>query len=226
MWSRGFSGTIPGDRPRFSYRAGFCNRRACIFFVPDATQEQRNQSTEVEAMKSWNATDLILETVDELRSEALARGVRIELGAIDTDPLRGEVRELRGALRALLRRAIRVSSSGGGSVWMAAMRQGRQVRFSIHDSGSGLDASGLAEILAAVPFSSDGPAERNDLSAHRLQQLVERHGGRISYNSLPGRGTDLFLTLPIEVPEEEPEDVLPHISSMVELLQVLAETHS
>ncbi len=65
----------------------------------------------------------------------------------------------------------------------------------VADEGSGMADDVLAR--AFEPFFTTRPAERLGLGLCTAREIVERHGGRLSLASAPGRGTTATVTLPL-----------------------------
>jgi signal transduction histidine kinase len=106
-------------------------------------------------------------------------------------------RELIAALlRHLVRRAASACKSephplvhvGGGS------RDGQAVCF-VHDNGPGMDEAQRERLF--TPFEP-GQAEDNtmDIGIVSARRIAERHGGELTVESAPGRGTTYFFSLP------------------------------
>jgi signal transduction histidine kinase len=74
-----------------------------------------------------------------------------------------------------------------------ATRAGERVEIVITDTGPGMSAEALAR--AFEPLYSTH-AFGTGLGLPTVKQVVERHGGEVSINSAPGRGTSVVLSLP------------------------------
>jgi hypothetical protein len=116
---------------------------------------------------------------------------------VDANLLTEGDRDLVSALlRHLVKRAAKACKSepqplvhvGGAS------REGRVVFF-VQDNGPGIDAARQAMLFR--PFER-GPAEDNtvDIGIVSARRVAERHGGELTVESAPGRGTTYFFSLP------------------------------
>ena len=107
---------------------------------------------------------------------------------LDVDPVRiGEV------LANLLGNAIR-HTPRGGSVRVLVEPAPAGVAFTVVDTGPGIDPRALPHVFDRFVKSADSGGAGLGLAIAR--SLVEAHGGRITADSTPGRGTSMRFVLP------------------------------
>jgi signal transduction histidine kinase len=75
-----------------------------------------------------------------------------------------------------------------------------ELTISVTDSGSGIDPSHVSKIFRE-PLYSDRE-KGNGVGLYITRYLVELHGGRIWFDTQPGKGTTFFFTLPKSKLEE------------------------
>ena len=128
------------------------------------------------------------------RAQAAEMGVTLVVDAeeglplIDVDPIRmGEV------VANLLSNALRHTPMGG-TITIAATREGDAVAFSVTDTGEGIPADELAHVF--VRFARSAQSRGSGLGLAIAKSLVQAHGGTISAESEPGNGTAIRFTLP------------------------------
>jgi len=102
------------------------------------------------------------------------------------------------ALDNLLDNAIKYTPEGG-SASITSKREGEYVRTSVTDTGIGIAKSEIKKIFEK--FFRAGNAQRyitygNGLGLYVVKNIVEAHGGRISVESVEGKGTTFTFTLP------------------------------
>ena len=138
--------------------------------------------------------DLVDDAVGAFRTQADARRVRLEarvpsgLELLEVDRVRvGEV------LANLIANALRHTPSGG-TVGLSAERAAGGTAFAVTDSGSGIAASDLPSVFDRFVKASDSGGAGLGLAIAKA--LVEAHGGTISAESEPGRGTTIRFVLP------------------------------
>lgn len=116
-----------------------------------------------------------------------------DLPAIQADPDR-----LAQALENLLSNAIRYTPVGGKIVIEAIHEDGR-VKFQVADTGPGISAEEESRIF--TPFFRGKAARRFDdgmgLGLSIARDLVTAHGGRLSLESTPGKGSCFTIDVPI-----------------------------
>ncbi|HYF65498.1 MAG TPA: HAMP domain-containing sensor histidine kinase, partial [Herpetosiphonaceae bacterium] len=87
----------------------------------------------------------------------------------------------------------------GGSIILLAEQRGRRARWSISDTGAGIDPKHLPYVFDRFyrADSSRGAGQGGSgLGLSIAQALVAGQGGAISVDSVPGRGTTVILDLP------------------------------
>mgnify|MGYP005836315273 CR=1 FL=1 len=148
--------------------------------------------------------DVIAETVSALQGQIIQK--QLDFGTQLTDalpPVRGDPARLVQILSHLLSNAIRYTPAGGQVRIRASLQsaQDRQwARVDVIDSGIGISAADQPRIFQRF-FRADHPLVRdqtgNGLGLSIVKGLVELHGGRVWFESEPGRGTTFSLVLPL-----------------------------
>lgn len=80
-------------------------------------------------------------------------------------------------------------------IGFSAERQSKHWQLNLTDNGPGVDP-GQSERLFGLFQTGAGKGERPGIGLAMARRIVERHGGRIWIESLPGQGTIVRLTLP------------------------------
>jgi signal transduction histidine kinase len=116
-----------------------------------------------------------------------------DLPWIVADPARvGQV------LRNLLNNAL-TSTPPGGEIRVSARRVDSQVEVSVQDTGVGIAPEHLPFVFERF-YRADRSRTRltggAGLGLAIVKQLVEAHGGRVSIDSHPGKGTTVTFTSP------------------------------
>jgi signal transduction histidine kinase len=144
-------------------------------------------------------SSLVQDAVAAVRARADAAGVTLAWHAtpgvpeLDVDPVRiGEV------LANLLSNAVR-HTPGGGSITVAVEpSSATEVAFTVSDTGKGIDPADLPFVFDRFVKSVDSGGAGLGLAIAR--SLVEAHGGSITADSEPGRGTTMRFVLPLTPP--------------------------
>jgi two-component system phosphate regulon sensor histidine kinase PhoR len=142
---------------------------------------------------------LAASVLEELSPAAEARRLTIELDLPDPCPATADPDRVRQILVNFLDNAIKYNRPGG-SIRVSAAREGSWVRFSIADTGLGIEEHHLARIFER--FYRVDPARSRELGGTGLglsivKHIVEAHGGQVQVTSRPGEGSVFSFTLPI-----------------------------
>ena len=137
--------------------------------------------------------DVLREAQANMRAAATKRGLTVEVEAYaDLQRAQADRRALRSIFENLLSNAIRNTASGG-YVRLGATESKDTVRFSVADTGRGIEPERLNMIFGR--FNS-GSSEGTGLGLALVRRLVEAQGGQISVESQVGVGTTFTFTLP------------------------------
>jgi signal transduction histidine kinase len=138
--------------------------------------------------------ELVDAAVAAYRTQADEAGVALETRSeggvppLDVDRVRiGEV------LSNVIANAIR-HTQAGGSVTVAVSSSGEGVSFEIADTGEGISADELPTVFDR--FAKSPESRGAGLGLAIAKSLVQAHGGTISAESEPGRGTTIRFVLP------------------------------
>jgi two-component system OmpR family sensor kinase/two-component system sensor histidine kinase BaeS len=144
---------------------------------------------------------LLHDSVTSFAGEARAAQIDLhveeanELPLVEIDPLR-----IREVLTNLIANAVRHTSSGGRILVTAKTTAGR-VEVAVVDTGSGIPPEELPRIFDR--FYKGASSRGSGLGLTIARNLVLAHGGEISADSEPGRGTRIRFSLPVKPPEME-----------------------
>jgi len=88
----------------------------------------------------------------------------------------------------------------GGTLTLRA-RGGQNLLIEIVDTGTGIAAADLPRVMETF-FTTKPPGKGTGLGLPICRRIVEAHGGRISIESEPGKGTTVRIVLPVDREEE------------------------
>ncbi len=136
-----------------------------------------------------------------VRGRAEAGRVRLDCAMpADAPTLRGDARALKQVLLNLLSNAIKFTPEGG-TVTVAVREDHQGLTISVSDTGIGMSASDIA--VALSPFGQiDSELARKHqgtgLGLPITRSLVRLHGGDITIESAPGKGTTIAAHFPAD----------------------------
>jgi NtrC-family two-component system sensor histidine kinase KinB len=138
---------------------------------------------------------LLADAVNALRLQVEARGVRLDVDArADLPQVAVDRSQIERVIGNLVTNAIRATPAGG-TITVAAALRGDEVAISVADTGAGIPRDYLPRIFepfVQVPHASGGGA---GLGLTISRRIVEGHGGRLTVQSEPGRGSTFTFTV-------------------------------
>lgn len=141
---------------------------------------------------------LVASSVDSLRDRMNEQNIACELALPDDiGTFQVDEQRVRQILFNLVSNAIRFSNAGG-TIRIAAKKEGAWVIFTISDDGIGIPSEVMPNIFQ--PFethASQGHRGGAGLGLSIVKSLVELHGGGIDIRSREGEGTTAVVRLPV-----------------------------
>jgi len=143
-------------------------------------------------------TRLLASVADRMITQIERAGLKLTVeNPADLPDIRANAPRLEQVLVNLVHNAIKFTAPGGRVVLSASL-QTAYVRFVIMDSGVGIPEDELERVFerfykADRARSSGGTGLGLSIARH----IVEAHGGRIWVESLEGRGSTFYFTIPI-----------------------------
>jgi signal transduction histidine kinase len=159
----------------------------------------------------FSLTEAVRNSVTMVRERAANHGIAISYAV---SPEAGEVeadeRKVKQVLFNLLSNAVKFTPDGG-QVSVKAWREGEDVWVAVADTGVGIAAGDLELIFEEFRQVGDFAGRTHEgtgLGLTLTKKLVELHGGRISVESEPGKGSTFMFTLPARAAAGVAETVL------------------
>ncbi|RYZ38134.1 MAG: hypothetical protein EOO71_25310 [Myxococcaceae bacterium] len=143
-----------------------------------------------------DATALVRESVEAFQPQASAQGISLDVKIRgNTLMAKFDHERVLQVLANLLSNALKFTAAGG-RISLHVEPVGQDVRFSVADTGSGIQGDQLEHV-----FERFWQARREDrrglgLGLYISRGIVEAHGGRIWAESHPGQGSTFAFTLP------------------------------
>ncbi|MEZ4359124.1 MAG: HAMP domain-containing sensor histidine kinase [Kofleriaceae bacterium] len=135
------------------------------------------------------------DVVDVLAGRATQAGVSLTCSA-EPAPFHVDSRRLREALINVVANAIEATGPGG-EVRITCSAQAEHAAITVRDNGRGISADHLAKLGTSYFTTRVGGT---GLGVVLAQGVVQQHGGRLRYDSTPGRGTTATLEFPQRLP--------------------------
>jgi signal transduction histidine kinase len=122
-------------------------------------------------------------------------GVELQLELGEIEPLLGYPAQLNQLFLALITHAIR-DIDPPGTVTVKTEQIADQAQITFTDTGQGYEPAAL-QALFKPGFKSDTSRVRMDWEMITCNSIVDRHGGSLAAESVPGQGTTYVINLPI-----------------------------
>jgi CheY-like chemotaxis protein/nitrogen-specific signal transduction histidine kinase len=145
-------------------------------------------------------SNLLWEMADEFQPQAQAKGQLLTLGEMaPSSKVRGDPLQLRQVFRNLIGNAIKYTPEGG-TVVVSLERDAEFIKIHIKDTGYGIPAADLPHIFNRfyrVRNNGHDEIEGNGLGLAIVKSIAEQHGGDVSVESEPSKGSCFTLNLPL-----------------------------
>jgi signal transduction histidine kinase len=144
---------------------------------------------------------LVVETVAEFQAEVADRGYQIDLdlGLADGVEVCGDRDALKNALRNLLDNAVKYSPDCR-TVWVDVTRRADRFSIAVRDRGLGIPRQEQKEVFRKFVRGAEATRERikgTGVGLAMVQHIVKAHGGKVTLDSEPARGSTFILELPM-----------------------------
>ncbi len=160
--------------------------------------EQQSESAELDL----NLTDLasiLAAAVQVCEPKAREKGTRLELRAAPGTRARVNPALIETAVVNLIDNAIKYSE-GGSQVDVEATVAEDEIRITVRDQGEGIEARHLDRIFERfyrVDKARSSKLGGTGLGLAIVKHVAQAHGGRVSVESAPGRGSNFNIHLPL-----------------------------
>ena len=153
---------------------------------------------------------MVERTVSLLQETARGRGLTLEvqLDAALPAVVIGDAGRTRQILINLLANSLKFTERGGVMVRVAPSL-GTRIRFTVSDTGIGIDPSFRGSLYRAFTQQDSGYARKyggTGLGLAIVKRLCDALEGSIDMESTPGKGSTFWFELPLPVAAEEPHD--------------------
>jgi nitrogen fixation/metabolism regulation signal transduction histidine kinase len=143
--------------------------------------------------EEFDFRDLIIETLGPYK-KVLAERIHFREAFLGKNFLiAGDRAKLKIAMRNLTVNAVEAIRHKG-EIEVRVWKEDQALRVEIKDSGAGMDAKMLERIFEPYFSTKEGGT---GLGLPIARKIIEEHGGTIEVSSSPGRGTSIFIRLPL-----------------------------
>jgi signal transduction histidine kinase len=145
--------------------------------------------------------EVVLQAHEETCALAERMGISLVLSDLDEVRVRGNALLLRRLLVNLIDNGIKYNRPGGNvSVTLGLERGGNRARLVVEDTGIGVPAESLPHLFDRF-YRVDKARSREvggtGLGLAIVKRVAEAHGGAVSAESAPGKGSKFTVVLPV-----------------------------
>jgi len=159
--------------------------------------EQQDEKSEIHLEES-SVKSVILSAIQTCREKAKAKNITIDLVCPEDISFQIDSRLMEQAMVNLLDNAINYSSEKSDIQILASLKD-KALRISVQDHGIGIPREHLSRLFERF-YRVDKARSRNlggtGLGLAIVKHIAHAHGGRISVESTPGKGSTFSLHLP------------------------------
>jgi PAS domain S-box-containing protein len=141
--------------------------------------------------------DLLRDAVESIEPVARAKGIELRVTEAPREvAVMADRRRMAQVFGNVIGNAVKFCKNGA-RIAVSARTVGNEVVFEVADTGPGIRSEELSHLFEAY-WSAPGHAKRGTgLGLYIAKGMIEAHGGRIWVTSVPGEGSQFFLTLPL-----------------------------
>jgi signal transduction histidine kinase len=148
------------------------------------------------ARESLDLTALAREACELFGTPAEDQGIALACSVPETCPVTGDHRMLRRLIANLLDNALKYTQAGG-SVELTVFQNAGSAALTVRDTGSGISAGDLPRIFERFyRCDQSRSVAGTGLGLSLARAIARAHGGEITVESRPGRGSAFTVTLP------------------------------
>jgi cell cycle sensor histidine kinase DivJ len=162
-------------------------------------------------LEPFRFADAVEMTRSMMQLQADTKGVRLDTRiAADAGEINADRRAVQQILINLASNAIKFTP-GGGEVMIGAQRVGSRLHFWVRDTGIGIaedDLASLGQPFVQVQNDYTRRFEGTGLGLSLVKGLVTLHEGTMSIESMPGEGTTVSISVPVDGPKGKVEKLV------------------
>jgi light-regulated signal transduction histidine kinase (bacteriophytochrome) len=151
--------------------------------------------TRAKPMAPVSLDEVVRNVLSDLKTRVDAAKAEIEVSPLPT--VRGDDIQLGQVFQNLISNAIKFRGDRQPRVTVGARREGEMWRISIEDNGIGIDMKFHDRVFEIFRRLHDRDAyDGTGVGLAIVKRIVERHGGRVWFDSTVGEGTRFHFTVP------------------------------
>jgi len=171
-----------------------------LAILENLLQWARSQTDQIQIQPEQLFSDLLIyESIDQLKNYAARKDVVLKVADELSVEFYADKNMMNTILRNLISNAIKYSNSGGTVTVRAKSLENSKLVFSVTDSGVGMSEE-KASKLFVLGSKESTPGTNNEtgtgLGLIICKEFVEKHKGEIWVESIVGKGTSFYFSIP------------------------------
>ena len=190
------------ERQQASLRTVQASGRHLLGLLNEILDLARIEAGRLEVVREWTPAREVCEaTLALVREQATTKGIALELRLEDPEAhLEADPRRLKQILVNLLANAVKFTPEGGRVELATAAAGNEALAFTVTDTGIGIAPEDQARLFQPFVQIDAGLARRYEgtgLGLSLVRRLADLHGGGVTLESEPGKGSRFTVTLPV-----------------------------
>jgi signal transduction histidine kinase len=140
---------------------------------------------------------LVSGALDTIRLQVESHGVQLIVDVPPDLPAMAVDRDQIGRVITELVSNALAATPAGGTITVSAARAADGIEIAVADTGAGIPVEDLATVFEPFTRVADTPDGGAGLGLSIARRFVEAHGGQLTVESAPGRGSTFTVTLPL-----------------------------
>lgn len=135
-----------------------------------------------------------------IENMAVEKGIQIDIIETEKTSLMADLNIFKTVLRNLITNAIKFTNQNG-HIFISAEKQEQSILISVSDNGIGMDEKVMAKLWDIQnEYTSKGTIGETGtgFGLKICRELIQKHGGKIWAESIPGKGSKFIFSLPIK----------------------------
>lgn len=201
LLSEGLEGALTEKQLRFANHI-LKDGRHLLDLINDILDLSKIEAGRLELkLEEFDWTDALKDVIATIQPQAIARNVILAPSdQIPSHRIYADRVRFKTILYNLLSNAVKFTPARG-KVWVEAALRERMLIVAVRDTGVGIPVEQQTRIFDKfyqVGLATSGVREGTGLGLAIAKHFVERHGGAITVESTPGRGSSFTFTIPLE----------------------------
>lgn len=176
------------------------NSNQLITLIKNILEISRIESGKFELTKSEiDLKKIITESVNELKILASQKKLDLKTEIYSLPKINADENRIKEIINNLITNAIKFTEKG--QIIIKAKKEGDMIKISVSDTGIGISKDKLNNLFQKFYQVNASISRRyggTGLGLSITRQLIEAHGGKICVESIEGKGSVFYFTLPIK----------------------------